>query len=107
MKRLQAALEYLMTYGWAILVILVVGFALYTLGVFSPRQFTGRQVSGISYFEVIDFKLDTDGVFILDLGNKYGKAIVINWIISTIGGTTRSGTPTNDMLGPNEETDVF
>ncbi|MCW1304729.1 MAG: hypothetical protein OH354_03050 [Candidatus Parvarchaeota archaeon] len=36
-KKAQAALEYLMTYGWAILVIVIVIAALYALGVFTPK----------------------------------------------------------------------
>jgi hypothetical protein len=36
MKRGQTALEYLMTYGWALVVIVIVIAALYYFGVFSP-----------------------------------------------------------------------
>jgi hypothetical protein len=36
-KKSQAALEYLMTYGWAILVIVIVIAALYAMGVLTPR----------------------------------------------------------------------
>ena len=32
----QSALEYMMTYGWAILVIVIVAAVLYSLGIFSP-----------------------------------------------------------------------
>jgi len=35
MKKGQAAMEYLMTYGWAILIVIVVVAALYAMGVFS------------------------------------------------------------------------
>ena len=35
-KRAQSAMEYLMTYGWAILVVLIALGALFYLGVFSP-----------------------------------------------------------------------
>ena len=34
--RLQSAMEYLMTYGWAILIIAVVLGALFSLGIFNP-----------------------------------------------------------------------
>ena len=37
MKKAQAAMEFLMTYGWAILVVLIVLAALFYLGVFTPR----------------------------------------------------------------------
>jgi hypothetical protein len=33
--RAQGAMEYLMTYGWAILIVMVVGVAMYTLGMFN------------------------------------------------------------------------
>src|SRR3989344_4486027 len=37
-KRGQGAMEFLMTYGWAIIVVLVILSALYFLGVFSPKS---------------------------------------------------------------------
>ena len=40
-KKSQSAMEYLMTYGWAILVISVVLGALFSLGVFSGSNFEG------------------------------------------------------------------
>jgi len=45
-KRLQGAMEYLMTYGWAILVIAVVLGVLYQLGVFNPATFSPKATSG-------------------------------------------------------------
>ncbi|MEM3781390.1 MAG: hypothetical protein QXT43_00305 [Candidatus Micrarchaeaceae archaeon] len=39
--RAQSAMEYLMTYGWAILIIAVVLGALFSLGVFSSSSFLG------------------------------------------------------------------
>jgi len=38
-KRAQAAMEFLMTYGWAILVVLVAIGALAYVGVLSPEKF--------------------------------------------------------------------
>ena len=42
----QAAMEYLMTYGWAILVIAVVLAALYSLGIFNPNTFAPKASAG-------------------------------------------------------------
>lgn len=36
LKKAQSAMEYLMTYGWAILIVIVVVSALYAMGVFTP-----------------------------------------------------------------------
>jgi hypothetical protein len=44
--RLQSAMEYLMTYGWAILVIAVVIAALFSLGVFNGANFAPRAQPG-------------------------------------------------------------
>ncbi len=45
-SRLQSAMEYLMTYGWAILVIAVVLGVLYSLGIFSPSNFAPKASPG-------------------------------------------------------------
>ncbi len=45
-RRLQSAMEYLMTYGWAILVIAVVLGVLYSLGIFSPSNFAPKAQPG-------------------------------------------------------------
>ena len=43
---LQSAMEYLMTYGWAILIIAVVLAALFELGVFNPMTFAPKAPPG-------------------------------------------------------------
>ncbi len=45
-SKLQSAMEYLMTYGWAILVIAVVLGVLYFLGIFSPSNFAPKATPG-------------------------------------------------------------
>lgn len=46
----QGAMEYLMTYGWALLVIVVVGAALFALGILNPGTYTQSRCSGFGYF---------------------------------------------------------
>ncbi len=51
-RRSQSALEYMMTYGWAILIIVIVAVILYSMGIFNPSSsitFTSR---GFSSFTV-------------------------------------------------------
>lgn len=45
-SKLQSAMEYLMTYGWAILIIAVVLGALFQLGIFNASSFTSRMQPG-------------------------------------------------------------
>jgi len=62
-KKGQGALEYLMTYGWALLIIVVVGAALYALGVLNPSTYTKSTCAGFSYFSFVDQQLKADGSY--------------------------------------------
>ncbi|MEM5793662.1 MAG: hypothetical protein QXS48_04715 [Candidatus Aenigmatarchaeota archaeon] len=68
MRKGQTALEYLMTYGWAILIVIIVVAALYALGLTKPCRWTGTQVTvpgGFStdraYIKVTNQDADGDG----------------------------------------------
>jgi hypothetical protein len=41
-------MEYLMTYGWAILIVIIVAAALYSLGIFNPSTWTGARATGFT-----------------------------------------------------------
>ena len=47
-KRSQSALEYMMTYGWAILIIVIVAVILYSMGIFNPSSSVSSTVIGFS-----------------------------------------------------------
>ena len=51
-KRSQSALEYMMTYGWAILIIVIVAVILYSMGIFNPSSSITFTSSGFSPFTV-------------------------------------------------------
>lgn len=57
MPKGQGALEYLMTYGWALLVIVVVGAALFALGVLNPSTYVQKSCRGFSFFSYQDQQL--------------------------------------------------
>jgi len=62
MKKAQAAMEFLMTYGWAILVVLVAIGALAYFGVLSPDKFLPSKCVLPSGIACLDHKADTSGV---------------------------------------------
>jgi len=78
----QAAMEYLMTYGWAILIVIAVIAALYAMGIFTPGK-GGVPCSQFSYFGYIDYST-TDKLLVIRAPT--GKAINITNV--TLGGTT-------------------
>ena len=102
----QSALEYLMTYGWAILIVIIVGAALYALGVFNPGTFTGQKSTGFSAVQMSDFKFKTDGTVLLMIGNRKGRTISISNITGTFSSKTLANSTTSaclsSVLGPND-----
>src|SRR3989338_2429753 len=64
-KKGQAALEFLMTYGWAILVVLVAVGALAYFGVLSPDRFLPSKCTMQSGIACLDHKVTTSGVTVV------------------------------------------
>ncbi|MEM3399225.1 MAG: hypothetical protein QXP42_00125 [Candidatus Micrarchaeia archaeon] len=78
----QAAMEYLMTYGWAILVIVIVVAVLFYIGVFNPQAPIACtfKTPGISCSA---YKLATDGTLTLKIGQATGKTITVRAVACT------------------------
>jgi len=87
MKKAQSAMEYLMTYGWAILIVIIVAAALYALGIFNPATYTGRIPTGFTTLGAPDdWDLDSDGDVRILLNNRLANQIVVYEIsVSTTG----------------------
>jgi hypothetical protein len=62
MAKGQSALEYMMTYGWAILIIVIVAVILYSMGIFNPRASVTASSSGFSPFAVSAAVCGSNGV---------------------------------------------
>ena len=77
-KRGQTALEFLMTYGWAILVVLVAVGALAYFGVLSPDKFLPNKCI-LPEITCLDFNIETKSVT-LALTNNLGQTITINQV---------------------------
>ncbi len=76
-KKGQAALEFLMTYGWAILVVLVAIGALAYFGVLSPDKFLPSRCTLQSGLSCVDHKI-TPGVVTVVVKNGFGSDLTIN-----------------------------
>ncbi|RLG19396.1 hypothetical protein DRN67_02765 [Candidatus Micrarchaeota archaeon] len=84
-KRAQASIEYLSTYGWALLVIALVLVALAWLGVFTPGQAIEQHCSfPINTLECNDYRVTRDSsaggipkLTLLEVTNNFGRTIHI------------------------------
>lgn len=98
-KKAQSAMEYLMTYGWAILIVIIVAAALYALGVFNPATFAGRTSTGFTQLGApSDWDLAASGgVFKLKLANnKISNLVTVKTIAASLkGGSAYTFNTTN------------
>jgi len=78
MKRAQAAMEFLMTYGWAILVVLAAIGALAYFGVLSPGRFMPSKCVVSGGFTCTEYKVSSTGVQINIQNNLGVDADIVN-----------------------------
>ena len=87
-RRSQSALEYMMTYGWAILIIVIVAVVLYSMGIFSPSSFLSFSgITGLSGFQPASAACASNGQMIVKLSNSLGYQVSL----FSINVTTSSG----------------
>ena len=106
MKKAQAAMEFLMTYGWAILVVLIAIAALAYFGVLNPGRYLPSSCRLVPGLGCEDFKVTTNAVTLV-IQNGMGQDL--NPINITIGGDCASvATPDPDGDGLLDgEKDIF
>ncbi len=85
-KRSQSALEYMMTYGWAILIIVIVAVILYSMGIFNPSSSVTSIVTGFNNLgAVIANCVPNQGLFLV-IGDSTGYPIEITQLNVTYSG---------------------
>ncbi len=85
MKKAQASLDFLMTYGWALLLIVLVVGALFALGVFDIGSFLGSKASGFSQLSVVGWRVTEAGAFTAMFENHAGAQINVTNVTATYG----------------------
>jgi hypothetical protein len=71
----QAAMEYLMTYGWALLILVVVIGVLFSMGVFNPQNYMSEECSFQPSLPCKGTSLTSKGVLTIYLTNGLGYAV--------------------------------
>ncbi|MEM5871600.1 MAG: hypothetical protein QW051_01870 [Candidatus Aenigmatarchaeota archaeon] len=107
-KKAQSAMEYLMTYGWAILIVIIVAAALYALGVFNPATFTGPSVTGFNAIgKPTDWVLTANGDLKLKLRNMFTTRLNITNIDVTINNKPYTNLLSSEVIiDPNTDQEV-
>ncbi|MEM3190731.1 MAG: DUF2341 domain-containing protein [Candidatus Parvarchaeota archaeon] len=89
MKRYQASMEFLTTYGWAIAIILIVLAILYSMGIFSFSNSLPSSISGF-YSTPVSSAAANSTTLMLDIGNGVQQAINITGITVNASGVSYS-----------------
>ena len=104
----QAAMEFLMTYGWAILVVLIVIGALAYFGVLSPSTLLPEKCTFPVSLSCLDHSV-TQTYIAVSLQNGAGRDITIREVAATSqalvsGGTCRTAAASNQIPPINTDT---
>ncbi|MBR9692199.1 hypothetical protein GOV06_05440 [Candidatus Woesearchaeota archaeon] len=75
-KKAQAAMEFLMTYGWALLVVLAAIGALAYFGVLSPERFLPEKCVLVPGVACLDFKVTTTNITLI-ISNSLGRDMTV------------------------------
>ena len=97
--RAQAALDFLMTYGWAIALVVIIAAVLFALGIFDVSNFVGNKAAGFAGVAVTGWRLDSAGTFTIKVSNQVGQLIRLDTVNVTIGlnTTSLSGVPSPNI----------
>ena len=85
--RAQAAMEFVMTYSWALLLVIIIFVMAWQLGLFN---FGGTVRPGMTGFWGVspqDYKLTDTGSFTISLVNEVGANVTLDTIVLTMGET--------------------
>ena len=102
----QTAMEYLMTYGWAILIVIIVGAALYALGIFNPATYTQSTATGFQGFQIPSGGwqfVGSTGMLTLKTKNMAGSNIEITSVQGTYAGEIATNTTASGTFAPGTE----
>ena len=107
-ERNQSAMEYLMTYGWAILIIAIVLASLFELGVFGSVH-TGTACIASVGFLCASPTMNTMGYLSINLGQAAGYPINITGVACTTSSSAPAsfGSVTLNLASGSQATQVF
>ena len=107
MAKSQSAMEYLMTYGWAILIVAVVLGALYSLGIFNGSNFLGGTCVAAPGYLCSNPLLATDGTLSLTYGYQGPNVTVVGFACTNTTTAPSSFAPSGSSnLEPGQEESV-
>jgi hypothetical protein len=99
--RSQSAIEYLITYGWALLIISIALAAFTAFGLFNSGNFVGNSCTLPNGLSCKSAVLSSNGMLTLDIGQDTGSPITITGVSCDSNQTAYGGLSTSVQVGIN------
>jgi uncharacterized protein (UPF0333 family) len=106
-KKGQAALDFMMTYGWAIVLVVIIAVAMFAMGLFDPSNFIGSKAAGFAGATVTGWSMDSAGTFTIKVINNVGNPISLTGINVTIGSTSINIPVSNATIAVSENSGIL
>jgi hypothetical protein len=98
--KLQSAIEFLVTYGWALLIIAIMLFALFTSGILNSNAYASQKCVLTSGFSCLSFFISGNGLLTINLLQSLGESINVTALGCNQNGTlTHMQQPYNPPTG--------
>ncbi|MEM2918694.1 MAG: hypothetical protein QXY62_04265 [Candidatus Altiarchaeota archaeon] len=98
-NKAQTALEFLMTYGWALVIILVIIVVMWQFGLFNPKD-TGKGSAGFWGIVPGDFKFTSNSFLLISFENQIGSRVNITKVNVTFQDENRCDSNLNIPVNP-------
>ncbi|MCX6773048.1 MAG: hypothetical protein NTV88_04755 [Candidatus Micrarchaeota archaeon] len=105
-KHGQAALDFLMTYGWALLIVVLALGAIYSLGVFDLGTFVGNRATGFAQMGIVGWQLSSSGPLTIAFRNNAGTDINITRVNVTYQTQTLSSNSTVPVTSGQQSANI-
>jgi hypothetical protein len=108
-KKGQAALDFMMTYGWAILLVVIIAVALFAMGIFEPANFVGSKAAGFGGVVVQSnsWSIDSAGTFSMKVTNTVGNPVRLDSINVTIASASVLVPVSNVTIANGQDSAIF
>ena len=105
----QSATEYLMTDGWALLIIVIIGAVLYSMGVFNYSSYVQTTSAGFPGFQVSKgyWEFSSDGSLFLRVRNSHSSIINITGVEATYNNQVIANATYSGAMSPGDEYDMI
>lgn len=106
-EKAQAGLDFLVTYSWALLLIVLIVGVLFAMGIFDANSFLGSRSAGFGQIRPSAWRITSDGNVTLILKNYAGIPVNVTNMTALIGVLNVTANNTSILIAPGQQSQAF